>query len=79
MLRMERGEPLKEAVQRSEILQIYVFIHTHFTWWNYVNLLVQMSFERLGNGSVVDDINYSPFSSAIEKERHVLCNLPIGS
>lgn len=76
---MEHGEPLKEAVLWSEILQIYVFIHTHSTWWNYVNLLLQMSFEHLGNGAVIDDINYSPFSFAIQKEHHILCYVPIGS
>lgn len=74
---MEHGEPLKEVVPRSEILQIYVFIHTHFTWRNYVNLLVQMSFEHLGNGAVIYDVNYS--SSGIEREHHILCNFPIGS
>ena len=57
---MEHWEPLKEAVLWSEILQIYVFTHTHFTWRNYANLLLQMIFEHLGN-------NYSPFAFAIDK------------
>jgi hypothetical protein len=54
---MEHGEPSKEVVPWSEILQTYVIIHTPFTWRSCVTL-VQMSFELLGNGDVIHYINF---------------------